>query len=417
MRKRSVIQLQVDPKGCLHLPPGLAERFGLLPGAQVRLEETDTGFTLTRSTANLARIYVEPTNICNLDCRTCMRNVWNEAPGNMSPDTFERILQGVRAIEPHPLVFFGGFGEPLSHPRILEMVAAVKSTGAEVELITNGILLDEKMARRLIELGLNRLWVSLDGATPKSYADVRLGAALPQVLANLNCLRELRLQLGNATPHLGIAFVAMRRNIRDLPEVVRIGKSLGADQFSVSNVLPHTPELRDEILYRHSLYESGILPSQWSPLLSLPRMDINSLTRDVLAEALKGAVAVNITRQEIVLGANTCPFVEKGSVSIRWDGAVSPCLALLHESENYLDDRLRKSHDYAVGNVNELGLVDIWNSPSYVDLRQHLLSFDFSPCTFCNSCEMAENNLEDCFGSLLPACGGCLWAQGFIQCP
>jgi hypothetical protein len=30
---------------------------------------------------------------------------------------------------------------------------------------------------------------------------------------------------------------------------------------------------------------------------------------------------------------------------------------------------------------------------------------------------MADENLEDCFGSPTPACGGCLWAQGFIQCP
>jgi hypothetical protein len=52
-----------------------------------------------------------------------------------------------------------------------------------------------------------------------------------------------------------------------------------------------------------------------------------------------------------------------------------------------------------------------------VALRQRLEAFDFSTCTACNSCEMAGGNQEDCFGNSLPACGGCLWAQGFIQCP
>jgi hypothetical protein len=52
-----------------------------------------------------------------------------------------------------------------------------------------------------------------------------------------------------------------------------------------------------------------------------------------------------------------------------------------------------------------------------VALRERLLAFDFAPCTVCNSCDMADENLEDCFGSTAPACGGCLWAQGFIQCP
>ena len=46
---------------------------------------------------------------------------------------------------------------------------------------------------------------------------------------------------GSGLPRLGIAFVAMKRNIADLPEVIRLGQRLGADRYSVSNVLAHTP--------------------------------------------------------------------------------------------------------------------------------------------------------------------------------
>ena len=84
---------------------------------------------------------------------------------------------------------------------------------------------------------------------PKSYADVRLGAELPRVLANLARLRELRDAAGQTRPQIGIAFVAMRRNLADLPAVVRLGLELGAKQFSVNNVLPVTPELQGEVLY------------------------------------------------------------------------------------------------------------------------------------------------------------------------
>jgi MoaA/NifB/PqqE/SkfB family radical SAM enzyme len=109
--------------------------------------------------------------------------------------------------------------------------------------------------------------------------------------------------------------------------------------------------------------------------------------------------------------------VEKGSVSIRWDGAISPCLPLLHTHRSYLDFRPRTSHAFCVGNVNQRSLTEAWSDPGYVGLRERLLAFDFAPCTICNSCDMADENLEDCFGSPTPACGGCLWAQGFIQCP
>ena len=80
----------------------------------------------------------------------------------------------------------------MAHPGIVDMVARVKALGATVELITNGTLLTQEMSRRLIEAGLDMLWVSLDGATPESYADVRLGAALPEVLANLANFRRTR---------------------------------------------------------------------------------------------------------------------------------------------------------------------------------------------------------------------------------
>jgi len=306
----------------------------------------------------------------------------------------------------------------LAHPDILNMVSTAKNAGAKVELITNGTLLDETTARGLIESGIDRIWFSIDGATPQSYEDVRLGDALPLVIANLTRLRELRRQLYEfRAPKIGIAFVAMKRNIEDLPAVVELGKRLGADQFSISHVLPHTPELQEQALYSPSRFVGDAQPSRWAPMIALPRIDIEQLTPEFLKKLLKGEKPFSIVRQHISSGVNLCPFVEKGSLSIRWDGAVSPCLPLMHTHVSYLDDRLRTSNAYHVGNVNDNDLTALWNAPTYVELREKLQIHDFSPCSFCNSCEMANDNLEDCFGNNQPTCGGCLWAQGFIQCP
>ena len=411
------MHVEVDEQGHLILPPEIIERFGLIPGASVLIEEGANHISFGRSAAALSKIYIEPTNQCNLDCRTCMRNVWDEPLGKMTDQTFSKIIQGLSQFSVTPSVFFGGFGEPLVHPDIIEMVQRAKRAGAEVELITNGILLDETISGKLMEAGLDRIWVSIDGATPKSYEDVRLGAALAQVIENLMGLQKIRTLTGQRLPKLGIAFVAMKRNITDLPLVVNLGKRLGADQFSISNVLPHNQELKEQVLYARSIYEWTNLPSEWAPLISLPRLEINALTKEPLAETLKDWKKISVARQELAMGANTCPFVEKGSISIRWDGAVSPCLPLLHSHESYLDETKRQNHSFSVGNITEHSLFDIWNDPPYVQLRERLMEFDFSPCTICNSCEMAEANLEDCFGSVQPACGGCLWAQGFIQCP
>lgn len=345
-----------------------------------------------------------------------MRNVWDEPLGKMSYDTFERILHGIKQLQCKPSIFFGGFGEPLTHPRILEMIASAKQVGSSVELITNGILLNSEMSSDLIKLGLDRLWVSLDGATPQSYADVRLGNMLPRVLENLEGLRKLLRKTSSPVPRLGIAFVAMRRNIGDLPVLIDLGKKLGADTFSISNVLPHTPEMLQDALYVGP-HNGDVAQTEWSPMLSIPRMDINEFTKEPIVEAIKKAGSIAITRRDIRLGADVCPFVEKGSVSIRWDGAVSPCLALLHDHDNYLDFRKRKSLAYTVDNINQNTLLDIWNHPTYSALRKRLLTFNFAYCTSCNGCDMADSNIEDCYGTPAPTCGACLWAQGLIQCP
>lgn len=417
MKKNDLLTVQLDDQGHLILPPEIMRQYGLESGAVIRLQQAENELIFTRSTASLARVYIEPTNVCNLGCRTCMRNVWNGPLGYMDQVSFSAILQGIQAFSPRPMVFFGGLGEPLTHPHILDMIAAVRQLGARVELISNATLLTEITAARLVELDLNRLWVSIDGATPETYADVRLGDTLPLVQANLRRLQEFRQCSETNQPKLGIAFVAMKCNIADLPEVIRMGKLLGADRFSISNVLPHTAELRQQVLFEGSMFESGLQPTRWAPRVSLPRLDPTLVIFDGLRDIAKGRNSFEIVRQSPGMGASSCPFLEKGSLSIRWDGAVSPCLPLLHTHQCYLGENLRTNHAYIVGNIRERSLQDIWQDPQYLRLRQRLQSFDYSPCVYCNSCDMAEANLEDCFGNVHPACGGCLWAQGFIQCP
>ena len=411
------LQLQVSQDGHLTLPPDLAHSLGIMPGSTVIVEAGQDGVYIHSPVSHLAKVYLEPTNTCNLGCRTCMRNVWDEPLGCMDGATFQRVLTGLAAFSPPPDVFFGGFGEPLSHPRILDMLKQIKALGSRVELISNGVLLTPEISQSLIQAGLDMLWISIDGACAESYADVRLGAELPQVIANLKHLRRLQVQSHRVLPDLGFAFVAMRRNIKDLPEVLRMGSRLGVTHFSISNVLSHTGELAAEELYDRSMYAGAYQVSSGLPHINFPRMDPLGDTLVAVEEVLSGRYKVSFAGVEMGASVNRCPFIHKNSLSIRWDGAVSPCLPLLHTHQCYLDKRLRVIKEYLSGNILDQDLPEIWRDPGYLALRERLRDFDFSPCTFCNSCEMPDSNLEDCFGSSAPACGGCLWAQGIIQCP
>ncbi|MEW6400589.1 MAG: radical SAM protein [Chloroflexota bacterium] len=425
MNQKQLIKAHIDEQGRMVFPPEIAARFGIKPGIEVHLDEGSNEIRVLRPITHLSKIYIEVTNLCNLDCVTCMRNVWGEPPGKMSDETFERIFATVRSMSPLPNVFFGGYGEPLIHHRVIEWVRRMKSIGARVELITNGLLLTEERSLQFIHAGLDMLWISLDGSSPESYADVRLGSSLPIVIDNLNTLRYIRykaVDVDKSKPSLGIAFVAMKSNIAELPEVLRLGISLGAKQFSISNVLAHTPELQEQILYKRTVSKvatllSTSLPRLSPPRVNLPRMDSNELTKDVLADIYARKYRLELAGHDFNRAVDSCPFIEQGSTAIRWNGSVHPCLPLLHTNQDYFAGRLRHAQAYTVGSVLENDLLDIWNDQEYTDLRERVQRFDFSPCTFCNGCELSTNNQDDCLGNTGLACGGCLWAQGVIRCP
>jgi MoaA/NifB/PqqE/SkfB family radical SAM enzyme len=416
MKFKKELEATVDSRGRLVLPPEFLRQYGLKRGGTIALREHQHSFQVRQPVTLLKKVYIEPTSQCNLACRTCIRNTWSEPMGQMSLASFNRIVRGLRSFNPRPTVVFGGFGEPLSHPHIIQMIKKVKAAGSPVELITKGTLLTEQVARALLSTKIDVLWLSLDGASAESYADVRLGAMLPEVLANVTRLRYSSWAYQYHQPYLGIVFVAMKRNIDDLPEVMRIGARLKADRFVITNVLPYTEELRSEVLYDRALGDNSSVKSFWAPHLDFAKMDMNETTRDSLYRVMRG------WRLSSYAGDDTaehhyCPFIESGSTAINWEGQVSPCLPLMHSHTSYLHDRRRATQRHVIGNIAERSLRDLWNEPDYVALRKRVQEFDFSPCTFCGGCEMSEANEKDCFGNTLPTCGGCLWAQGFIRCP
>jgi MoaA/NifB/PqqE/SkfB family radical SAM enzyme len=407
----------VDEDGRLVLPGKIMERFGLNPGARLRLEMGPNDIHLHRPVTHLAKVYIEPTNHCNLNCRTCIRQSWDEPLGRMTPETFESILAGISEFSPQPSIFFGGLGESLFHSRTIEWISKAKEQGAFVEMITNGTLLTQQRSKELVESGLDVLWVSIDGATPESYTDVRLGAELPNVLDNMYRFRKMRRGGHRPRPEIGVVFVAMKRNIDDLPEVITLGKRFGAKRFMVTNVLPYTEEMQSEILYKRTLRDITYLPSPWLPYLRLSKMDLNETTRDAFFKALNSGCNVEYASNNLGGSNDICKFIEEGSQTIGWDGGLSPCLPLLHDHVSYLHGKVRVSRRDIIGNENDHSLAELWFDESYVAYRERVQSFAFAPCTPCGGCELSQLNEEDCYGNTFPSCGGCLWNQGVIQCP
>lgn len=99
-------------------------------------------------------------------------------------------------------------------------------------------------------------------------------------------------------------------------------------------------------------------------------ISINEETADVFGKLIRGYYGAQVSGLKLLWPVDNCPFIARGSISIRWDGKVSQCLPLLHTHESYLGDRVRIIHSHSVGSVLDNDLLEIWENPQYVEIRQ-----------------------------------------------
>jgi len=390
-----------------------------------------------RSDGALTQVYVEPTSLCNLDCRICLRKSWDEATGAMGADTYQNLMEGLRQMPSLRRVSFWGIGEPLLHPQIASMVAQAKEIGAETQIITNGLLLDRAKAKGLVEAGLDRLIVSLDSVSTTSQPDARSGDQVAQVCQNVSYFRELSradlplIAVGSEVklspvrnnppshrPEIGVAFVLMKSNLRELKQLRSLAYSLGASSISVTNLLPYAEEMRDEILYPFSVGRSyPTEASQWYPKVSFPRTDVSPELFDALPELLGFTSSFGGAEPPDANRDGYCRFVDEGSIAVNWQGNVSPCVPLMHSYSCYILGRKKQIKQCVLGNLKTERLNEIWESSEFERIRRVVRRFPFSPCTDCGGCNLSDTNEQDCLGNVFPVCGDCLWAKGVIQCP
>ena len=402
--------------GRLDVSPELARKLGLEPGATIEIVTEGGRVEVHPNIHSLSRLYIEPTSRCNLACATCIRNTWSEPLGDMRPAVFDRLVAQLKRFPHLESVMFGGFGEPTAHPDILQMIAAVKGLKLRAEMVTNGTRLDDAMLAGLMKSGLDTRWVSFDGTSEACFEGIREGADYGRVVRSLKRLREMNAK-GPRAIEVGISFVVMKRNIEDLRRIDRLIEAVGASRVSVSNVLPYSSDMEREMVcgLAVSLETFAAVPGKAE--VSLPRLDINNLTKGTIFELLRGYDNLTLMGNPIRTEIKSCRFIRERCTFVRWDGKVAPCMGLLHDHTTYLNGNERKIEAYLVGDAARGDLFEAWNSEEYRAFREKVNAFDFSPCHACGGCNHLERNREDCFGSTFPACGGCLWAQGVIQCP
>jgi len=175
------------------------------------------------------QIIIETTAFCTQRCIHCAHKSLKRAKGNMGMSLFEKIINEIAAEAPGTEVWMTYYGEALIlKEKIGVMIRYAKQRGlTNVVLNSNAMLLDEKMSGMLIDSGLDRFIVSMDGFTKETYEKIRVGGKYEEVLANtLNFLELLRNRKCEKTK-LEMQFSVLEENAHELADFKRYWNDKG----------------------------------------------------------------------------------------------------------------------------------------------------------------------------------------------
>ncbi|MBZ5570612.1 MAG: radical SAM protein [Acidobacteriia bacterium] len=176
-------------------------------------------------------IFWEVTKGCNLRCIHCRASATElSAPSDLSTHTALGIIDQI-AEAANPILVLSG-GEPLYRSDIFQLARYATDKGLRVALATNGTLVTKEVARMIVDAGVKRVSISLDGADPTTHDTFRgIPGAFEAAVQGLRNLKRLGMSVQ-------INMTIARHNAKQLPEVLRLAKSLGADALHTFLLVP-----------------------------------------------------------------------------------------------------------------------------------------------------------------------------------
>jgi radical SAM protein with 4Fe4S-binding SPASM domain len=319
-------------------------------------------------------LQVEPVGQCNLRCRMCPIQFRSDGspggpPAFMSYELFCRLVDGFPALTE---LHLQGLGEPLMHPRFFDMVRYASGRGITVSTNTNMTVLSERRAEECVTSGLACVHVSLDGATAGTYEYIRVRARFDRVLRNLERLAGARARLAATLPEIRLVAVAMKRNLEELPRLVRLARELGVGHVSVQHLC-------------HDFGESS-LPEKYRPMRAFVEAEtlLNEDPERVRrafdeARAAADALGVSLRLPNVrprphaasLNGRSRCDWPWRGAYVSYAGDAMPCCMVATPDRANF-------------GNMARESVAAVWSNEAYSEFRRRLESDD--PPEICRSC-------------------------------
>lgn len=179
---------------------------------------------------------VEPTGFCNLKCPECPngRGELTRKKGNMDFNLYQSVIEQASPYLVSIILYFQG--EPFLCPSMIRMIRLARKKNIYTITSTNGQCIDSSLARKIVESGLDRIIVSVDGTTQEVYEQYRRGGSLEKALGAISSLSYWKKKLKSGRPFIVFQFLVTAQNEHQMKEAKKMAASTGADKMEFKSL-------------------------------------------------------------------------------------------------------------------------------------------------------------------------------------
>lgn len=277
-----------------------------------------------------SKIQIEVTNVCNYNCEMCPRLKLDVPLKHMPISIYRQVLKNINGVK---YIDLTGWGEPLTNPKIFEMIRLAKKQGAKVCFTTNASLITKAVVDQLNQTGLDLLAISLDSVTDDS----------PGHLQSAITNNWLLLAKKNRNFEIKIQTTLVGQKISELEAITQLSSEIDATEFRLMRCDERFYPVRIDRINEKKVFDH--LQKKWRGKLTVTMAQHT---------AFKGLhqTAYQIYR---TLMPNHCPKV-LSSAYINVDGFLTPCCLL---SKHY------------IGDIKKESLSKLWRNKKFRQFRQN----------------------------------------------
>lgn len=315
-------------------------------------------------------VEIEVTTRCDKRCIICEHTYWKEPSRDLTFEDFRHIVDMFPELT---WVNLTGEGDAFLNRDYLKMIRYLKERNVAVYLVDSFNLIDRNRAYELVHLGVDGIYISMDGASKETYERIKVGCNFERTLQNIGHVLEAKRALASPIPEICFRFAITKWNLYEMPDFVRLIRHLAP---------------KDDWGDMAKIHFVGLLTFP-----EIESLHVSKLPRGLVAETLETSegdpeslpVILAHTEPEKFPNITSClawmePYIMMG-------GYVLPCCAVL------MSNRRPWLRNHAFGNAFDQSFRQIWSSPRYTRFRRMVNRPDAPVPALCQGCR-SYNTLE-----------------------